>query len=65
MEVEETEDTHEGMEGEGRKGMEGDGTEGPLQPKKQKVCGEACVPPASEEPRTKEGKLLIEPNGIE
>jgi hypothetical protein len=57
MEVEETEDTQEGMEGEG--------TEGDPQPKKHKVRGKDCVPRPSKEPSTEEGKLLIEPNGVE
>jgi hypothetical protein len=66
MEAEETEDTQEGMEGEG---MEGEGMEGGAagvpQPKKHKVRGEATVPHPSKEPTTEEGKLLIEPNGVE
>jgi hypothetical protein len=43
----------------------GRGAAGDPQPKKHKVRGEACVPHPSKEPSTKEGKLPIEPNGVE
>jgi hypothetical protein len=41
------------------------GAAGVPQPKKHKVRGEATVPHPSKEPTTEEGKLLIEPNGVE